>query len=109
MMHTTIVESLLNDHKSYSPALHAVVNATETIFFAVVTAVSDVWTMVFFTSAIVAIMETMLYAKQKTFLIRRTRFLVNWRIVTDLATIVSVSPAIASDTCATFCVLSPTF
>jgi hypothetical protein len=64
--------------------------------------------MVFFTSAIVAIMETMLYAKQKAFLIRRRRFPVYWKIVSDLSTIVSVSPAMDSDTCATVCILSPT-
>ena len=73
---------------------------------AAVTAVSDVWAIVFFMPAIVAITEAIACAKQTAFLIRRTRFQVSWKVITGLAAIVSVSPAIDCDTCTTFCVLS---
>ena len=42
-------------------------------------------------------------AKGTAFLIRKTRFKVSWKIVTGFAAIVSVSPAIDSDTSTTVC------
>ena len=73
---------------------------------AAVTAVSNVWTMVFFAHAIVANTVTMVCANHTAFLIRQTIFQVVQKIVTGFATMVCVSLAIVSDTWTAVCVVS---
>jgi hypothetical protein len=64
--------------------LQTMVGATDTIFFAAVTMVSDVYTMVFFTQTMVPIPGTI--------------FLVNQKMVSGFATTVFVSQTKDSDT-----------
>ena len=74
------------------------VGATDTVFFAAVTIVSDVGAMVFFTQILVPIPETMVFLNERIFLVRKTIFPVAKKTVSGFDTMVFVSHPKVPDT-----------